>query len=241
MPLKSDLHSTALLKMLFWNEVAAANVYNQLGSGQPIRGTAGSMYVALHTADPGKAGLQDASEVTVGAFAGYARQPVLCDPSTWTFTTPKKMSNTATITFGPKTNGGTVTVLYASVGVAMSGATKLLYRAPLALTQSATFQVNAGNLIEVANQATTINVALNDQVMFIDVESDVLPTEINTNLVYYVIGSPGTHSFTISDSLGGGTKTVTAGSGRIAKVLSKTITLNDRFEFAATKLEFTED
>lgn len=82
-----------------------------------------TLYVALHTADPGEAGAQNASEC---AYGGYARQGVARTTGGWTVT-GSSVSPVAIIAF-PEATSGTETVTHWSVGVAVSGATKILYK-----------------------------------------------------------------------------------------------------------------
>jgi hypothetical protein len=103
--------------LLIFNATAIANMADDAASS-PLT----NLYVALHTADPGETGTQATSEATYG---GYARVAVLRSGSGWTVTN-NAATNAATISF-PACSSGTNTVTYASVGVASSGSTKLLY------------------------------------------------------------------------------------------------------------------
>jgi hypothetical protein len=69
-----------LLKLVFQN-IAMANVGNA-GGLQPST-VAGSLFVALHTADPGAAGTQSTSEA---AYTSYARVAVARSSGGWTVT-----------------------------------------------------------------------------------------------------------------------------------------------------------
>src|SRR6185503_5146375 len=80
------------------------------------------LYVALHTADPGEAGDQTSSECN---FTGYARVAVVRTSSGWTVTN-NRVVNAADITF-PACTAGSNVALWFSVGVAASGASKILY------------------------------------------------------------------------------------------------------------------
>jgi hypothetical protein len=81
-----------------------------------------NLFVALHTADPGETGTQATSEAT---YTSYARVTVARTAGGWTVTT-NSVSPVATISF-PACTAGTNTITHFSVGVATSGATKLLY------------------------------------------------------------------------------------------------------------------
>ena len=89
--------------------------------------TTGSVYVALHTADPGTGGNQSTSETT---YTGYARVAVARTSGGWTITA-NAVSNTAQVQF-PQCSGGSSTVTYFSVGTASSGASQILFTGALA-------------------------------------------------------------------------------------------------------------
>lgn len=111
---KSDSFENALLLLIF-NNTNIANV----GDATGLRGstTAGSLYVSLHTADPGEAGTQTTSETS---YTSYARQAVARSSGGWTVT-GNSCSPAANIDF-PECTGGTATLTYFGVGVA-SGTT----------------------------------------------------------------------------------------------------------------------
>lgn len=108
------------LLLLLFNNTNAANI----GDATGLRGssTAGSLYVSLHTADPGEAGDQTTSEAT---YTSYARVAVARTSGGWTVT-GNSVSPASAITF-PAGTGGSGTVTHFGVGTASSGAGKLLY------------------------------------------------------------------------------------------------------------------
>lgn len=116
---KSNACETALLELLFKN-TNFANV----GDATGLRGstTAGSLYVSLHTADPGEAGDQSTSEI---AYTSYARVAVARSGSGWTVT-GNSVSPAANISF-PTGTGGSGTATHFGIGTAASGAGVLLY------------------------------------------------------------------------------------------------------------------
>ena len=117
---KSNAWETALLQLLF-NNTDAANI----GDATGLRGssTAGSLWVSLHTADPGEIGNQSTSEA---AYTGYARVGVARSGSGWTVT-GNSVSPAATISF-PAATGGTATVTHFGIGTAQTGNGVLLYK-----------------------------------------------------------------------------------------------------------------
>ena len=105
------------LLLLIFNTTTIANIADNAGTS-PLT----NLYVSLHTADPGEAGVQNTSEAT---YTSYARVAVARTSGGWTVTA-NSVSPAADIDF-PAATGGTNTITYFGVGVASSGATKLLY------------------------------------------------------------------------------------------------------------------
>ena len=95
-----------------------------------------NLYVALHTADPGEAGDQTASEAD---YTGYLRVAVSRDGAGWTVS-GNQASNTGETTF-PECTGGTNAITHVSVGLVSSGASQILYKGAL------TAPINVSNLI----------------------------------------------------------------------------------------------
>ena len=119
---KGTVFDNDFLKLIF-NAVAIANLADNAATS-PLT----NLYVALHTADPtvtagtGTLNTQHASEAT---YTGYARVAILRTSGGWTVST-NTVVPAATISF-PAGTGGSGTVTNWSIGVASSGATKLLY------------------------------------------------------------------------------------------------------------------
>jgi hypothetical protein len=114
---KSDTFENDILKLVF-NATAIANIADNAASS-PLT----NLYVALHTADPGDTGTQSTNETT---YTSYARVAVARTTGGWTASSAGSTSPVAAITF-PACTGGTATITHFSVGVATSGATKILY------------------------------------------------------------------------------------------------------------------
>jgi len=119
----SNAFETALLSLIFEN-VNIANV----GDATGLRGStaAGSLYISLHTADPGEAGAQNTSEA---GYTGYARAAVARSSAGWTVA-GNAVTNDAAIDF-PEATGGTATVTHFGIGTSVSGAGTLLFSGPL--------------------------------------------------------------------------------------------------------------
>lgn len=124
----SNAAEQALLDLLFLN-TDWANVGD--ASGLQNSATAGSFYIALHTADPGEAGAQNTTEAT---YTGYARVAVARSAGGWTRTL-STVANTASVQFGECT-AGSDTITYFSIGVASSGAGQIILSGALAASRS---------------------------------------------------------------------------------------------------------
>lgn len=129
---KSNAWETALLNLVF-NNTNAANI----GDATGLRGstTAGSLYVSLHTADPGEAGSQTTNETS---YTSYARVAVARSGSGWTVS-GNTVTNAALVQF-PQCTGGTATITHFGIGTDSSGAGTLLYKGAL----SASLAVSSG-------------------------------------------------------------------------------------------------
>jgi len=120
---KGNTFETELLTLIF-NNVDVANV----GDATGLRGssTAGSLYVSLHTGDPGEAGNQETSEADYGA---YDRVAVARSAGGWTIS-GNTADNTAAVDF-PEATSGSNTITHFAVGTSASGAGKVLYSGAL--------------------------------------------------------------------------------------------------------------
>jgi hypothetical protein len=85
-----------------------------------------SLYLSLHTADPGAGGGQNTNEAVYG---GYARQPVARTAAGFTVS-GTSATLTAAVVF-PTATSGSETETYAAVGTASTGTGKILYRGPI--------------------------------------------------------------------------------------------------------------
>lgn len=115
----SNAFETAILQLIFEN----TNFAN-IGDVTGLRGstTAGSLYISLHTADPGEAGNQTTNETS---YTSYARVAVARSISGWTVS-GNAVTPDATISF-PACTGGIATITYFGVGTDSSGTGTLLF------------------------------------------------------------------------------------------------------------------
>lgn len=119
----SNAFETSLLDHIF-NNAAVANI-GDAGGLQPSA-TAGSLYLSLHTGDPGEAGDQTTNET---AYTNYARVAVARTAGGWTIS-GNTATNTALIQF-PQCGVTGATLTYVGVGTASSGAGVLLFSGQL--------------------------------------------------------------------------------------------------------------
>ena len=125
---KGSTYANALLQLIFQNTVASP--MSGLGSGLAASGTAGSLYLSLHTADPTAGGNQSSSEIS---YTGYARVAVARSSGGFTVT-GNSVSPAALEAFAASTGGTGGTAAYFGIGTSSSGAGVLLYAGPISPT-----------------------------------------------------------------------------------------------------------
>lgn len=139
---KSNTFENDFLLLVFNN----TNIAN-LGDATGLRGssTAGSLYVALHTGDPGEGGTATTSEAT---YTSYARVAVARSGAGWTVS-GNAVSNAAAITF-PACTGGSNTITHWSITDTSSGGSDIMYKgsfpASLAVSSGITPNIPIGDL-----------------------------------------------------------------------------------------------
>jgi hypothetical protein len=140
---KTNSWETDLLSHLFTN--AAVTGVGDAGGLLPSA-TAGSLYMSLHTADPGEAGSQTTSEV---AYTSYARVAVARSGAG--FTVSGNASSLAANVSFPAGTGGSGTATHWGIGTASSGTGKLLYKGAISPSivcgSGVTPILNAGTLV----------------------------------------------------------------------------------------------
>lgn len=114
----SNALENALLLLLFNNDTIAG-----IGDVTGIVGSSvdGSLYVSLHTSDPGEGGSQNTNEAT---YTSYARVAVARTTGGWTVV-GNAVENAAAVTF-PQATGGSNTITHFGIGTSSSGAGTLL-------------------------------------------------------------------------------------------------------------------
>jgi hypothetical protein len=139
---KANTWEDGVLKLLFQN-LAFAAVGD--ASGLQPSAAAGSLYISLHTSDPGEGGSQTTNETS---YTGYARKAVARGTGEWSVASGVASLVNAQI-FNQCT-AGPVTLTHFGIGTDVSGAGKLLYSAaltaPFALTVGVSPRFIAGAL-----------------------------------------------------------------------------------------------
>ena len=212
---KGNTFETELLALIFQNANLAL-----IGDATGLRGStvAGSLFLALHSADPGEAGDQTTSEV---AYTGYARVGVVRSAVGFTVT-GNQVSPAANVDFGACT-AAPATYAFWTIGTAASGAGKILYRGVIGS--------NLGGFTALATDTITIpglaGVAVNDTIAFFATPGDTLPAGVTEGVVYFVKTLSG-NDITISTTSGGATVDITAaGKGRAMRVTPRVMQVGD--------------
>lgn len=120
---KGNTFENDLLALIF-NNTDIADIGD--AGGLQNSATAGSLYVALHTADPGEAGTAATSEAT---YTNYARVAVARSGAGWTVS-GNSATNASQITF-PQCGASGNTITHVSITTASSGTSKILYSGAL--------------------------------------------------------------------------------------------------------------
>jgi hypothetical protein len=115
---KSNTFETDVLGLIF-NGTAIANIADNAATA-PLT----QLFLSLHTADPGETGVQNTSET---AYTGYARVAVARTAGGWTVAAGS-VSPVANIDFAQCTAAPGAAITHAAIGVASTGATKVLYK-----------------------------------------------------------------------------------------------------------------
>lgn len=124
---KSNTFENELLLLIF-NNADIADIGD--AAGLQNSAAAGSLYLSLHTADPGEAGVQTTSEIS---YTGYARQAVARSAAGFTVS-GNSVTLTNNVDFPEMTGGTGGLVTHWAVGVAVSGGTKVLYKGSVSPT-----------------------------------------------------------------------------------------------------------
>jgi hypothetical protein len=215
---------TALLQHIFQNANIAL-----VGDATGLRSStaAGSLYISLHTADPGRAGSQTTNEAT---YTGYARLAIVRSGAGWTVA-GNQASNAAIATFAQCTAGSN-TITHFGIGTDPSGAGQLIGSGPVGSTNQGPLTATAADVLTLPGHTLVVN----DTVQFFALYGVALPTGITEGTTYFVKTVSG-NDITISTTQGGATLDITAaGDGMCFKVSTLAVSVNIAPEFAIGQL-----
>lgn len=226
---KGSTFTNDLLKLLFTN--AALPLIGDAAGLQPSA-TTGSLYVSLHTADPGAGGSQTTSEAN---YTGYGRVAVARSGAGWTVS-GSQVSNTAAVTFGLCTAGAN-TIGWFGVGTASAGAGKLLYSFPLVAAYFTCTGEPTANRILAPGSALNVN----DPVVFNAAPAGSLPGPLTAGTIYFVQSTIAADSFTVSATAGGAVIAITTdGAALVGKIATLAISNGITPSFAIGALTVSE-
>lgn len=226
---KSNVCETRWLSLLFTN-IDFADVGD--AAGLQNSATEGSLYVSLHTADPGEAGSQNTNEA---GYTSYARVAVARNVGGWTVASGQ-VTNAAQITF-PTATGGSSAIGWWGVGTASSGAGVLLYYGALGTAFQGCFTAAVSNTFTAPGNS----LANDERVVFYSVPGTNLPTGITEGVQYFVINLAG-DTFEVSATQGGAAIDITvAGDGLVFEGSLVTITNGITPAIGAGSMIITED
>ena len=196
---KGNTFINDLLLLIFQNTNIAL-----IGDATGLRGSTavGSLYCALHTADPGAAGSQVTSEA---AYAGYARVAVARTTGGFTVTS-QSVTLAAQVNFAQAPTSATDVLMFWSLGVAASGASKALYSGPIGSNLGVGTAVASNDTITIPGLT---GVAVGDRIAFLAPTGGTIPTGITSGTVYFV-KTVSTNDITISTTSGGTVVDITA-------------------------------
>lgn len=201
---KTNSYENSLLLLVFNNTDIAL-----IGDAAGLQNSAvaGSLYISLHTAEPGEAGDQTTNET---AYTNYARVAVARSGAGWTVS-GNSVSNAAAIAFAACGLTG-ATITHFGVGTDASGAGLLLYKAPLGTVIQGPFTaVAVGDLITIPGHT----LAVNERVAFYPAFGSSLPTGVTEGTIYWVITVSG-NDITVSTTQGGAALDITAAGDGVA-------------------------
>lgn len=200
-------------------------------TGLPAAGATADLHVNVYDDEPTGAG-------AILTYTGYAEQTVVRTGAGWS-RSGNVISNVAEINFGTNTDSGTPPVA-SYVGVHRVGSsTTPDYWSPLFFVIPAPFVVTSTGADNVA--IADHGLAVDDQVMFVDVEGAVLGA-VSPGTIYYVQAVTNAHLFKISATLGGAALSIagTPGGGQAQKVVTQPVGEQQSLRFAAGQLQIIE-
>lgn len=194
---KSNQHENDIQDHVFLNAAIAGigDVGGLLPSAVP-----GSLYLSLHTASPGEAGLQTSNELT---YTPYARVAVPRSGAGFV-RVGNAISLFATISFATRTDGGAAQeATFFGIGdAAIGGSGKLRYFGALVGANLA-YEATADAVVDTI-YAPGSAYSVNDRVVFFPGAESTLPGGITDGMVAWIKTAPGAGVYTLSTVSAGG-------------------------------------
>jgi len=185
-----------IIKLIF-TATAIANIADNAASS-PLT----SLYLSLHTADPGAGGNQTTSEA---AYTNYARQGVARNSGGFTVS-GSAVTLTAAVSFPAGATSDTDVISFWGVGTASSSTGKLLYSGPIGTYQGMGTALAATEYLTVPGLTGVSNT---DRIAVFAPPGGSLPTGLTSGTLYYAISVSG-NQLQLSTSSGGSAVNVTA-------------------------------
>jgi len=185
-----------IIKLIF-TATAIANIADNAASS-PLT----SLYLSLHTADPGAGGNQTTSEA---AYTNYARQGVARNSGGFTVS-GSAATRTAAVSFPAGATSDTDVISFWGVGTASSSTGKLLYSGPIGTYQGMGTALAATEYLTVPGLTGVSNT---DRIAVFAPPGGSLPTGLTSGTLYYAISVSG-NQLQLSTSSGGSAVNVTA-------------------------------
>lgn len=140
---KTNTFENQLLLLIFNNDTMSL-----VGDATGIVGSSsdGSLYLSLHTSDPGEAGNQTTNEI---GYTSYARVAVA--RTTSGFSVSGNAASLVSAVSFPAGTGGSGTATHFGIGTSSSGSGKLLYKGAISPSivcgSGVTPQINSGQIV----------------------------------------------------------------------------------------------
>lgn len=181
---------------LWANATAISNIADNAASS-PLT----SLYLSLHTADPGAAGNQTTNETT---YTNYARQAVARNSGGLTVSTVS-ITLTAAVSFPAGATTDTDVISFWAIGTASSSTGKILYSGPIGTYQGFGTALAATDYLTLPGITGVSN---NDRIAVFAPPSQSLPTGLTSGTLYYAINVSG-NQLQLSTSSGGSAVNIT--------------------------------
>lgn len=201
--------------------------------GLPASAAPGNLFLGWHTAFPATSGDQTSNEAT---YTGYTRTAV--SRATGFSRTGRLITNVSDILGSVRTDAGSPQILsFWTLGVAASGATKIIARGHLGGALKIGAAIAASDIVRCPNHSF----ANDDRVVLYaltTVGAQAFPGNLTEGTVYFIVNVSG-DDFQVALTQGGAAVDITsAGVLAAARVIPRSIGIGDRPEVVAGQFNF---